>query len=798
MKKLFTLTGILFCAVALSAQCPAPQGTAYLHGNEIRTAVATGGDLFWDGEDNWGFRVYNEPIWISTILAQGLWLGGLDAAGNLRGAAREYRAPVNRSDYAAGPIYSGPTFDPAHCRQWDRVWSVMRYEIEAHLADYADNQQIDAPIAAIMNWPGRGNPHFEARLGFSLPDAPYGLAPFFDSDGDGIYDPLAGDYPMVESMAHIPEQITWVVFNPVHRNLPFSSFVPLQVEVHQTTWAMSCTDNSYLNRTVFVGYKIINRGLEAIDSLQMGLWHNFELGCFTDDWVGSSPAHNAIFAYNKLPVDPTTCPGGVNGFGANPPAQALTILNRPLTSFSVKFPWQPNAFAAEAMYNVMNGTFADGTPISAAGHGYNTGGPTTRFAFPGDPNDPAQWSMHHAGLGGIQLHEFTSVGGISLGRLEPGEWTTVETAYLYVREPGLNHLENVTAMYQQLEALQADYQNGFADECLPPIICADDCVWPGDANADGIANHEDMLAIGLGLSQSGPTREGILNWSPWFAENWSTAGRKHADTDGNGAINTSDAVITRQHYGFTRPDYVAPPDTYPQGPELTISPFQANINFSNITAGKVIFTRISLINVPELKGLSFSLEYDSRYFEGILGISNFAGSTNLRLIYRDPIAHQLDFAWYRHEAGALIGAQNSLHLFNIKARDNFSEPVPSDTTYIRFKNIIGIREDGSLIPVGGTDLLATFLGVTVADEEQAPLSAVRLFPNPTDGLLQLQFPEQRLDRITLLTTTGRVLRVAQGPFFDAHQLNLEGLPAGMYFVRMEQAGQTTVRKAVLR
>ncbi|MBX2927706.1 MAG: T9SS type A sorting domain-containing protein [Saprospiraceae bacterium] len=795
MKKLFTLTGILFCAAALSAQCPAPQRTAYLHGNEIRASVTTGGDLFWDGDDYASFRIYNAPGRPATIYAQALWLVGRDPAGNMRGAGQDVRSiPLTRSDYSTGPFDVGQTSDPAYCERWDRVWSVARHEIEAHLADYADNQQIDAPIATIMDWPGRGNPYFEARLGFSLPDAPYGLAPFFDADGDGVYDPLAGDYPIVESMAQIPEQITWVVFNDFHRPLPATSFPPLGVEVHRTSWVMRCEGNSPLNRTVFVGYKIINRGIEFIDSVRMGLKYNFQLGCDHDDYLGSSPAHNAFFVYNRFPVDQLCS----SSFGANPPVQAVTVLNRPLNSFMVLLQGTGTLFSPGAIYNATHGFHPNGVPITAAGTGYNTAGDITRFAFPGDPNDLTQWSMHAVGGIGLNFPPNQCVGGISLGRLEPGEWTTVETAYLYVREPGLNHLENVTAMYQQLEALQADYQNGFADECLPPIICSDDCVWPGDANADGIANHEDMLAIGLGLSQSGPTREGILNWSPWFAENWSTAGRKHADTDGNGAINTGDAVITRQHYGFTRPDYVAPPDTYPQGPELTITPFQANINFSNITAGKVIFTRISLINVPELKGLSFSLEYDSRYFEGILGISNFAGSTNLRLIYRDPIAHQLDFAWYRHEAGALIGAQNSLHLFNIKARDNFSEPVPSDTTYIRFKNIIGIREDGSLIPVGGTDLLATFLGVTVADEEQAPLSAVRLFPNPTDGLLHLQFPEQRLDRIALLTTTGQVLRVAEGPFFDTHQLHLEGLPAGMYFVRLEQAEQTTVRKVVLR
>ena len=73
---------------------------------------------------------------------------------------------------------------------------------------------------------------------------------------------------------------------------------------------------------------------------------------------------------------------------------------------------------------------------------------------------------------------------------------------------------------------------------------------------------------------------------------------------------------------------------------------------------------------------------------------------------------------------------------------------------------------------------------------------VSVFPNPTYGLLQMQFPGQRLDRIVLLTPAGKALRVLRGPFFDTHQLDLQGLPAGMYFLRMEQDGQVAVKKAV--
>ncbi|MGK0364459.1 MAG: hypothetical protein ACI85O_001516, partial [Saprospiraceae bacterium] len=51
--------------------------------------------------------------------------------------------------------------------------------------------------------------------------------------------------------------------------------------------------------------------------------------------------------------------------------------------------------------------------------------------------------------------------------------------------------------------------------------CTEDCVWPGDANANGIANHLDFLAIGYSFGETGPTRANqSVAWEPLEADNW--------------------------------------------------------------------------------------------------------------------------------------------------------------------------------------------------------------------------------------------------------------------------------------
>jgi hypothetical protein len=791
MKTIITLTlSAVLLHPSLLAQCNLPETIRYLYGNAIRAAVTTGGDMFWDG-NNAQFSLPALEGQPSTIFAQELWLGGVSPGGTLKMAYQTYDRALGRATFYPGPLEAGAGApSPEVCWQWDRIWSVKRYEIEAHLADFAENQVIDNPLLAIMGWPGRGNPYFESIFGFPLPQDEQGLAPFADIDGDGIYDPLAGDYPAIEEFAVLPEQLMWSVFNDLGAPWVEPSNM-LGLEIQRTSWVLRCSGDSPLNQTVFVRYNLINRTFEPIDSLTLGLWTDFDLGCYLDDYIGSAPEQDAFFVYNANPVDQSPCPQGVPSFIGDPPVQAVAMLSHPLSSFNYLGGMGGMPFSHREHFRLMNGLFADGNSIMEGGTGYQSGGAITPFAFHGDPGDPAQWSMFQEAL---PLVDYRCVGSAALGSLSPGEVVKVDLAYLFVREPGNNHLENVTAMYNQLEALRMDYTDGFAAACQPPALCFDDCVWPGDANADGIANHADLLTIGLNLDATGPAREGFLHWAPFPADAWAVPGQKHADADGNGVVQASDLLALQLNYGQTRPDYVEMAE-YPVGPELSVSAVFPNGN-QGLTAGSSMFTRISLAEVQGLKGLSFSLEYDPRLFEVP---DDFFVSTDLfRLRAFNQARAHLDFAHYAPGDGAVIGAAGTYEFFVMPVRAVLNQPVPSDTTYLRFKNVVAVREDGTRIPIGGMDMMATFQGVIISDAPEALVPPLRLFPNPTDGMVQLDFPGQRLGWIAVFNAAGQQLQFQTGPFFDQHQLDLQGLPAGIYFVRMERAGEAIMQKVVRR
>ncbi len=796
--------------------CFAPRHQEALNGNNVRAVILNGGDLFWDGDES-RFQVPYQPGGPSTIFAQGLWLGGIGPGGNLKVAAQTYGRGQGTTDYWAGPLTEEGLTSEESCTNWDRAFSVLRHQIEAHVADFEDNGVIDNPIPGIMGWPGQGNPHFQNIYGFELPDTPQGLAPFADEDGDGLYDPLAGDYPMIHNSAVIPGQITWVIFNDNGNIHTESSGEPLQVEVQLTSWAYDCSDNPQLNNTIFTSYKLINRGIEPLDSLHLGLWTDFDLGCHTDDLMGSAPGLNTFFAYNSDNEDGPGCTLGLPSYGQNPPVQAITVLNEDLSYLmyyenpSVIDPppavTDPNA--GIEFYRYLTGHWRDGTPLTSGGTGYDPtlSNPVTNFAFPGDPNNPGEWSALSEGLSSAA--DRRAVGSVFLGELQPGAVAEVDFGYTFFREEGADFLGNVTAMYEGIPLLQSWYDHNFEGACAPPT-CEADCVWPGDLNADGIANHCDLLAIGPGAGQHGPTRPAPYNWSPrsgeaWAGEQTNGANDKHLDADGDGQAEYEDFLLSEEHYNLTRPGYQPPPAVYREGPELFLTPFGALNSFDDITPGQEFLFMINLQDVPELYGLAFSLEFDTTYFDYIYASSGGFGREELEyaasinhILQGRAIPGQADFARLAPDPNSTIEGGAIFSLSRLKVKDEFTEPLPTNQTPIRFKNIKAIRSDGTEIEIGGATVTATVNGIVTDDEEVLAAGELRLFPNPTNGRLELRFPGQQIDGVELFSAAGQRVWQQRQRFMDAASFELGSLPEGLYFLQVQQGEKRMMRKVVVQ
>ena len=82
--------------------------------------------------------------------------------------------------------------------------------------------------------------------------------------------------------------------------------------------------------------------------------------------------------------------------------------------------------------------------------------------------------------------------------------------------------------------------------------------------------------------------------------------------------------------------------------------------------------------------------------------------------------------------------------------------------------------------------------------EEVSTPEVRVFPNPSADAFTIDFPNQQMDRLSVFDATGRLVRRIEGPHYDQYTLQRGPLPAGLYFLRLEQAGSMITRKLLLR
>lgn len=799
MKNALTLFAFLLLGLFSYAQCDRTISSMNLFGNDIVAPVTTGGSLFWDGRDRSLGRYYDEGE-PATLLNEGLWLGGRSTDGTLRVAASLYGISINADDYYPGPLPSNGNLPQYDCSGWNRIFSVRRFEVEQHLSDFADNGVIDAPLSAILEWPAKGNPHFEERTGLALPNDEHGLAPYRDVNQNGIYDPLLGDYPALEDTELIPAQLVWNVFNDLNGPHEESDALPLGVEVQRTLWAFGCEDNPLLNQSVFVRYNIINRSAGPIEDMRMALFTDFDIGCHYDDYMGAAPELNAYFGYNASPEDHAPCSSSVTVFQDAPPINAAILLDKPfasiqyVTSFdhSMSSVTYPND--SLEIYHLANGVFPDGTLLTEGGSGYGSGGEATSFAFPGHPADPDSWALPNTE---VEPGDFRAVGGIEVGTLLPGESFEATTARIYTATTDLSFAEGFDQMYEDLAQLQVLFDQQFEGACTTPAPCDTNCVWPGDMNNDGIANYEDLLNMGLNLGQTGPARTLPPAWIPQSSAAWPVPGQQFADANGDGSVSPEDILITLINYGSTQEDY-APDHTYEAGPDLQAANLIGGV-FGTFFPSEWYYGRIQLDAPPKLKGLAFELEYDPRYLElRPFGDTELFTENRISIARHAPDAPALQYAVFQlGDENSWIDSDNVFKAFNLYTYNSYTDPLPSDTTYLRFRNIVAIKPDGELFDLGGTDAMVIFDGLPIVSTKDDALPELSIYPNPTNGQLHLRAPGREWESIRLISPTGQVLFQQQGYFSETQELDLSGFPAGLYWLQVESQRQWANRKVIL-
>jgi len=346
-----------------AAGCAAGTNYQYLDINNVRTLCYSYGN---------GWFLENAEYEIpkgskkTSMFSFSLWIGGIDVNNNLKLAAYRYGqgatagASHAKNDFWPGPLTVDGTASvaPETCASYDKLFRMTRAEVQEFLA-WQDNPAEYPNYAipkSILDWPAHGN---------KAKGQAYYLAPFFDADGNGTYEPRNGDYPYYDLSNHLcpklrldstpriikakikngdrnasgvlvdtlgilvdqvlkGDQTLWSVYNDKGNYHSETQGEPIGMEIRAQYFAFATNDE--INNMTFYSYELVNRSTYTLTGTYFSQWVDPDLGWANDDFVGCDVNRGLGYCYNGTPSDGT---GQSYAYGAHPPAVGVDFFQGP-------------------------------------------------------------------------------------------------------------------------------------------------------------------------------------------------------------------------------------------------------------------------------------------------------------------------------------------------------------------------------------------------------------------------------------------------------------------------------------
>ncbi|MDA7803813.1 T9SS C-terminal target domain-containing protein [Crocinitomix sp.] len=363
-----------------AAGCAPANSSTYLEFNNVRALIHTGGNLWQISGQN--FSQYEVPkgSGIMALFTSALWLGGIDINGQLKIAAVRYR---RGQDYWTGPLTTtgDAEITPDVCDDYDQHFVISQDEVRefdawfrAGLTDAENGTSTQEELfsgyeipSSILDWPAHGNPDLNQD---------FYLAPFFDRDENGVYEPLMGDYPFYDlekvidcktdrTVTLYGDQTIWWVMNDKGNIHTETGGDPLGMEIRCQAFAFATNDE--INNMTFYNYELVNRSTQTLYDTYFGVFIDGALGGPNDDYVGCDVSRGLGYTYNGNEIDATD--GGYLGYGKNPPAAGVDFFEGPyLDNDGID-----NPIYIEDSVTMAEVYAGNGIPYSGLGIGYGDG-----------------------------------------------------------------------------------------------------------------------------------------------------------------------------------------------------------------------------------------------------------------------------------------------------------------------------------------------------------------------------------------------------------------------------------------
>ncbi len=319
-------------------------------------------------------------------------------------------------------------------------------------------------------------------------------APFYDRDGDGVYDPDV-DQPAFRSAdcLRTPErcrtnadQIAFFIINDLDPGATTSLYGsrPIGLEVQVTLWAYARTDP--LGDALFKKFKIIYKGTAdapdqaLIEDMYFAQWADPDVGDFGNDFAGADTSLSLGYGYNAEAEDVR-----YQAFDLAPPAVGYDFLqgpiveeagaealfdfgrrpgyrNLPMTSFvyfasgsAISDPELGEYTGTEEWYNLLRGFQPQPNVDNPVPYTHPLSGEDTFFALEGDPVWGTGWND------GIPLPPADRRIVLSTGPVHMALGDTQEVVIALLGGSGSDHLRSVSRLKFNDRFVQEAYDTFF-------------------------------------------------------------------------------------------------------------------------------------------------------------------------------------------------------------------------------------------------------------------------------------------------------------------------------------------------
>ncbi|MFT5823635.1 MAG: hypothetical protein ACI8ZM_004897 [Crocinitomix sp.] len=439
MKKLYvTIAFIAFCFAGIGQL-----EYQSLEFNNVNALLSNGGVFFNDTDA--AAPGYEVPKGSGNhgIYSMSFWFGGEDINGQRKIAATTYE---QEGDFFPGALTaSGDATLPEAEEATKQIYLISQSQIDYHIANYEDLLYVMPSV--IADWPAHGDPSY---------DLAFYLAPFEDVDGNGLYEPDLGDYPLIKG-----DQAAFMILND-KGGIHASGGEPIGLEMHLLFYQYAGDD--FINNTTYVNMRIINRGTQTLFNFHSACFVDGDLGQSSDDHVGFNSDANVMYTYNASNFDAD--------YGENPPAIGVTLMNREVNKFA-SIGTSPGAMGMPVIgldyYNYMAGRWLDGTSFTYGGNGYG-GDVETDFLYDGLPTADTWSEVSEENPGGERKMMMSNqhYGGV----FRPFEELCYDYAIVYSAEG--DHLENVANVVELAEDAKAFYLSDGEPYCNSIVLGIDE------------------------------------------------------------------------------------------------------------------------------------------------------------------------------------------------------------------------------------------------------------------------------------------------------------------------------------